>query len=166
MGKNIEKSNIPLGVDDMLKKLDEKVKKQTPEVPKPEKNQEASISKKEMQKAVAENDALQKENADKYLEKWLVDAELNKESLAANESENKKEKALASKTKTLSSKGQNVAIDDFNLPEGATENVTNNRIDAANAPLNTMLAATWLVGWVFKKVFRFSESDIIPENLA
>jgi len=69
MGKNIEKSNIPLGVDDMLKKLDEKVKKQTPEVPKPEKNQEASISKKEMQKAVAENDALQKENADKYLEK-------------------------------------------------------------------------------------------------
>jgi len=69
MGKNIEKSNIPLGVDDMLKKLDEKVKKQTPEVPKPEKNQEASISKKEIQKAVAENDALQKENADKYLEK-------------------------------------------------------------------------------------------------
>ncbi|NCO97700.1 hypothetical protein GW864_00745 [bacterium] len=69
MGKNIEKSNIPLGVDDMLKKLDEKVKKQTPEVPKPEKNQEASISKKEMQKAVAENDALQKENANKYLEK-------------------------------------------------------------------------------------------------
>jgi len=69
MGKNIEKSNIPLGVDDMLKKLDEKVKKQTPEVSKPEKNQEASISKKEMQKAVAENDALQKENANKYLEK-------------------------------------------------------------------------------------------------
>lgn len=167
MNDKIEKKNIPLGIDDKLAALDKKVAKQTPETPKPEKNEEALISKKEIQKAIAENDALQKENADQELEKWWIDAEVTKEGLVANESsENKKDKVPATKTKSTAYKTQNFTMDDFNLPEGATNNVTNNRIEAANAPLKTMLAATWPAGRVFKTLFGFSDSDKVPENLA
>ena len=68
MTADIEKKNT-LSASEELANLKQEVSKQAPQAPKQEEKQDASISRKEVEKAVVENDRKQKENADKYLEK-------------------------------------------------------------------------------------------------
>jgi|GEM_PF-4845835 len=161
----IEKKDILPELNDELANLKKEVLKQSLQSAKSEERPQINGRYKEIKKVDTSDELAQRENAEKDLESKLNASEL--ESMTANESsEERHEKAPVTKTVSIAHKGQNIVRSDLYLPADASVAANNNRIKDANAPLKTMLGATGVAGRVFKKVFRFSESDMIPENMA
>ena len=107
MNDKIEKKDILPELDDLAKLKQEILNQAQKPVQKP-KESDVSLSKKEIQKAVIENEYAQQRNAEKNLESKLNQAE--KESLTASESsEHRGENAPTSKSKIVATRADNFA---------------------------------------------------------
>jgi len=120
MNKDIEKKDI-LPELDALAKLKQEILSQNAKTVEQPKDGELLLSKKEIQKAMIENEYNQQKNAEKNLEKWLIETTISKERLTASESsEHRWENAPASKSKVVATKSDNFAELEWYGLEGAS----------------------------------------------